>query len=178
MNSMKARIDLRQLRPALAVLGVVAAFTGCSPDEHTPMDAPGTADLSVGVEVSSANAKAGDQIALAVKAQAASGELGVVQGLLVYDPNRLTFVGQSVEGTKVTLVNDRKANRGEIRLISYDVKGIDNRTGILVFKTRTPDYTRGLRFDLELASDPKGMLELRRASTLSTTEAADLAIPA
>jgi hypothetical protein len=177
MTSMKARIDLRQLRPALAVLGVVAAF-GCSPDEHTPMDAPGTADLSVGVEVSSANAKVGDQIALAVKAQAASGELGVVQGKLVYDANRLTYVGQVAEGSKVTLLNDSKAARGEIRLISYDVKGIGNRSGILVFKAKTPDYTRGLRFDLELASDPKGLLELRRATSISTTEAADLVVPA
>src|SRR4030095_6760988 len=117
-TSMKARIDLRQLPPALAVLGVVAAFTGCSPDDHTPMDTTSAADLSVGVEVSSANAKAGDQIALAVKAQAANGiALGVVQGKLVYDANRLTFVGQTVEGSKVTLLNDSKAGRGEIRLI-------------------------------------------------------------
>ena len=140
---------------------------------------PPAADLSVGVEVSSANAKAGDQIALAVKGQAAGGiELGVVQGKLVYDANRLTYVGQTVEGSKVTLLNDSKAGRGEIRLISYDVKGIGNRSGILVFKAKTPDYTRGLRFDLELASDRKGELELRRATSISTTEAADLAVPA
>ncbi|HEU5155174.1 MAG TPA: hypothetical protein VFU03_10620 [Gemmatimonadales bacterium] len=176
---MKDRIDLRQLRPALAVLGVVAAFTGCSPDDHTPLDTPSTADLAVGVEVSSANAKAGDQIALAIKAQPASGiELGVVQGKLVYDANRLSYVGQAAEGSKVTLLNDKKAGQGEIRLISWDVKGIGNRTGTLVFKAKTPDYTRGLRFDLELASDRKGELEIRRATSISTTEAADLRIPA
>jgi hypothetical protein len=143
------------------------------------MDTNTGADLSVGVEVSTANAKAGDQIALAVRAQPATGiELGAVQGTLYYDASRLRYVGQAVEGAKVTLINDKKAARGEMRLISYNVAGIGTRSGTLVFEAKTVNYTRGLRFALELATDRKGVLELRRASDLALAEAPDLTVPA
>ncbi len=173
---MMARITLRHLRPTLGVLGAVAAFTGCSTEEPSVLGANPGSNLNVGVELSSTSAQPGQEIALAVGAHGLS-DLGALQGSLHFDASRLAYVGQATEGASVTIVNSSRADRGQMRLISYNVAGLNGRSGILVFKVKSVDYTRGLGFDLELASDRKGQLELRHALTAPVAELAALAVP-
>lgn len=169
----------RHLRPILAIAGVAAIMSACSGDEPNPLGGnPAGADLAVGVEVSSARAGAGEQIAVAIRAEGRE-PLGGLQGTLKYDASRLAFVGQSVEGGKVTIVNPSKAGQGELRVISYEGgTGIGNRSGTLVFAVKGGDYAPSLQFDLEMATDIAGAKEIARFSRAATAEAADLAVPA
>lgn len=169
----------RHLRPILAIAGVAAIMSACSGDEPNPLGGnPAGADLAVGVEVSSARAAAGQQITVAIRAEGREA-LGGLQGTLNFDASRLVFVGQTVEGGKVTIVNQSKAGQGELRLISYQGgTGIGNRSGTLVFAVKGGDYTEALKFDLEMATDVAGAKELARFSRAATAEAADLVLPA
>lgn len=171
-------IPTRHLRPALAVLGAVAVFTACSGDEQSPLGGnPAGADLAIGLDLSAAAAAPGAQIALAVRAEGRT-ELGGLQGTLYYDAARLSYVGQAPEGAKVTILNTSRAGQGELRLISYQGgAGIGHRSGTLVFAVKAPDYARSLRFDLEMATDRDGALELKRYARAATAEAADLTVP-
>jgi hypothetical protein len=168
----------RHLRPILAIAGVAAIMSACSGDEPNPLGGnPAGADLAVGVEVSSARAAAGEQVAVAIRAEGRE-PLGGLQGTLKYDASRLAFVGQAVEGGKVTIVNPSKAGQGELRVISYEGgTGIGNRSGTLVFAVKGGDYTQSLQFDLEMATDVAGAKELARYSRAATAEAADLRVP-
>ncbi len=168
----------RHLRPILAIAGVAAIMSACSGDEPNPLGGnPAGADLAVGVEVSSARAAAGEQIAVAIRAEGRE-PLGGLQGTLRYDASRLAFVGQAVEGGKVTIINPSKAGQGELRVISYEGgTGIGNRSGTLVFAVKGGDYTEALKFDLEMATDVAGAREIARFSRAATAEAADLRVP-
>lgn len=169
----------RHLRPAFAALGAVAVFTACSGDEQNPLGGnPAGADLALGVAVSSADARAGEQIAVAVQAEGRD-ELGGLQGTLRYDARQLEFLGQAPEGGKVTIVNSSRAGEGELRLISYQGGlGIGQRSGTLVFAVKGSDYSRSLRFELQMATDLNGALEIARARTAPVAEVADLQLPA
>lgn len=175
---MMSRLTLRQLRRTLAVSGAVVAFTACSADQPNPMGTP-SADFAIGVDVSTGTAEVGQQIAVAVRADNAGDlDLGALQGTLRFDPSRLSYVGQTIEGASaVTMVNQSAADRGAVRLLSYSVQGLGTRSGTLVFEVKSADYTRGVSFDLELASDRKGIKEIRQAREAGV-EVAELAVPA
>ena len=97
---MMSRLSLRYLRRTLGVAGAVAAFTACSSDEQAPLGANPATAFAVGVDLSSATAQVGDQIALALRADNAGDlDLGALQGTLRFDPSRLSYVGQTAEGT-------------------------------------------------------------------------------
>ena len=128
------------------------------------------------MEVSQASAAAGQQIAVAVRADSREA-LGGLQGTLRYDASKLAFVGQKAEGGKVTIVNSSKA--GELRLVSYQGgTGIGNRTGTLVFAVKGGNYAPSMKFDLEMATDLNGAKEITKYKAAGTGEAADLAVPA
>ncbi len=174
---MRKNVTRRNQYQALVALGAVAVFTACSGDEQNPLTGnPAGADLAVGVEVSQASAQAGQQIAVAVRADGRE-PLGGLQGTLRYDASKLAFVGQAPQGAKVTIVNDAKA--GELKLISYEGgAGIGNRTGTLVFTVKGGNYAPSLTFALEMATDIAGAREITKYKSASTGEAADLAVPA
>ena len=176
---MQRHLLTRRLRPTLAVLGAVAAFTACSGDEPNPLGGNTAADLAVAVEVSSPDAKPGAQIAVAASVDAQGRELGGIQGFLRYDPRRLEFVGQAPEGAMLSLVNASRASQGELRAISF-VPGsaLGPRAGSMVFRVKAPDYLTGISYQPELATDRGGNTELRRFRILATRVAADLVVPA
>ena len=76
------------------------------------------------------------------------------------------------------MINQSAADRGQVRLLSYSIQGLGGHSGTLVFEVKSADYARGLGFDLELASDRKGLKEIRQAETGATEVAAALAVPA
>jgi hypothetical protein len=131
-------------RPALGAMAAVAVFTACSPDESTPLGAMPGSQLELGVQVSDADAAAGQQIAVAV---GTSGQdLAGAQGYLRYDPSRLSFVGQGVDGEFVTIVNDSRAASGELRTISFlPGRNLPGRTGTLRDDRSRPDGAGGCK---------------------------------
>lgn len=167
----------RRFRTTLGVGLAVAAFSACSSDEPTPLGTTGGGEFAVGVDLSSATAAPGTQIGVAVRADNPVKELGALQGTLHFDASRLRYVGQGTEGSKVTMINSSKAAQGELRLVSWDVAGINSRSGVLVFEVKDPVYNRGLSFDLELASDKAGKLEIRQARAGKVEENAALVLP-
>ena len=168
---------LRRLRPALGLAAMAATFSACSGDEQNPLTGnPAGADLAVGVEVSQASAQAGQQIAVAVRADGGEA-LGGLQGTLRYDATKLAFVGQKPEGGKVTIVNSSRT--GELRLVSFQGgTGIGNRSGTLVFAVKGTDYAPSLKFALEMATDVNGAKEITKYKSAATGTAADLSAPA
>ncbi len=168
---------LRPFRPAAAVLGAVALFAACAGDETAPLGGPSGGALAVGVLVSDANARPGDEIAVAVATEGE--ELAGVQGYLRYDPRALEYVGQGTEGALVTVVNPSRAALGELRTISY-LPGtvLPAHAGRLVFRVKGGDYAASLRYELEMATDRSTNREITRARQAPTIAAADLAVPA
>lgn len=177
---MMSRFTLRQLRQALGVAGAVVAFTACSTEEPGQLGTNPNNGFALGIDLSSTSAAVGDQVALAVRADNAGDlDLGALQGTLRFDPSRLSFVGQAGDAAgPVTMVNDKAADRGSLRFLSYSIQGLGHRGGTLVFQVKSVDYARGLGFDLELASDRKGLKEIRQAGIAGVEAAVDLAVPA
>jgi|GEM_PF-1446214 len=174
---MRQNSTRRNRYPALVALGAVAVFTACSGDEQNPLTGnPAGADLAIGVEVSQASAQAGQQIAVAVRADGRE-VLGGLQGTLRYDASKLAYVGQGVEGGKVTIVNSSKP--GEVRLVSFQGgTGIAGRSGTLVFAVKGSNYAQSLKFALEMATDLNGAKEITKYKSASTAEAANLVVTA
>lgn len=138
-------------RAAAAMLFGSLALTAC---EDSSLSGPrslrpgGTADLAL--EISSGMARAGDRVAVAIRADRDFGHpVGALQGRLFFDAARMRFVGQSLDAESFTLVNADRAGSGELRLAATDVDGFDARIATLVFEVIGGDYGASLRFAAE-----------------------------
>lgn len=163
-------------RSALAVCALTVA--ACGQDELPVEQLPADAALTVGFDVSNLMADPGSRIAVALRAAAHADRLTGLQGNLRFDPARLRYVGQAAAGATLTILNDAAAARGEIRLLSLNVAGLDARTAVLVFEVLRPNYAHTLAYTLEEAvlADERVM---RHAVAAAPAEAAaDLAVPA
>jgi hypothetical protein len=172
LNPMRLRLVATTL-----LLGSAALATGCSTDDQTPFGGnPASADLKIGLEVSSGNVKPGDRIAVAVRTAAAEPLQGL-QGHVRFDPGALTYIGQPADETSLALVNDAGAARGDLRAIAVDVKGLPARPITLVFEVKNASFSSGLGFEFEAAA--RGDVEIRKVELGRTVAlAADLAVPA
>ncbi|MEO8295184.1 MAG: hypothetical protein ABI613_06680 [Gemmatimonadota bacterium] len=166
---------LLHFRACAVGVALVAGAAACQRDDTTlPSGAPETGDLAIHIEVSSRTAAAGDRIAVAVNAEAhAPQPLIGLQGSLLYDASRLTYLGQSDEGP-FAIVNAQKP--GLIRAASLDVNGLSGRTAVFVFQVKSSSYDKGLGYLVE-AAGTRDMSRLNR-STVDVKDAADLTVPA
>ncbi len=132
-----------------ASLAVGVALAGCRQDDNLPLSStPTNSDLAVRLEAGPATAKSGDQIALAIRADANLQEpLQGLSGVVHFDPRRLTYVGQVVDGRHVVMINDANAVRGELRVVSLETAGLASRTAELVFTAKSVDYGEGLSYE-------------------------------
>jgi len=140
-----------------ATLGILAACESSDP-VRAPQAEPARTALSL--EVSSANAVGGQRIAVALT-NTSTDNIGGLQGFLRFDPSKLRYRGQSreVPSTQIALVNDRNADRGELRLAVLDVTGIDH-TLPLVFEVMSAGYTSSLSFEMEEAASNSSPVKL------------------
>ena len=157
---------------AAALLYGVLSLAACDDAPVRPLTEVNTADLSL--ELSTLSATANDSVALALRANARSGDpIGAFQGRVQYDPSRLRYVGQSQEIGAFVLVND--AGAGELRVLGTDIDGFDARMAILVFEVVTPGYESGLRYaseelteyDFDVVNDVRVANRVRLASDLA-----------
>lgn len=156
---------------------LAAAALGACRDDQQPLTSGKFGDqLTVGLEVSARTAAPGEQIAVAVRANAVLDEpLQGVQAYLRFDPTRLTYVGQPRTGSLV-LVNSARADRGELRLIAVDPAGLGPRVATLIFESHGGDATPGLKVQFEGAASQHA--ELMHATVRPIAVAADLAVAA
>jgi hypothetical protein len=102
------------------------------------------------LEVSSADAAPGDQIAMVVRlVDASQGSLLGVQGVVSYDSAHLRYLGQA-SGPEQLLVNDR--NPGVLRVIALAAAGLPPEAFTLVLEVVAPGYLDRLGFELEAAA--------------------------
>jgi len=172
--------SLLRLRPALLLIAA-AAWTGCSDNDTReglgPESGPGLAPLAVQLEASSAYAKVGDQIALAIRGTTGTGRpLGAIQGTLYFDASRLSYIGHATSSFQI--VNAARAEGGELRVASLDVKGLPARSATLVFAVRQPDYLKGLSYRFQEAGTVDPELVFYKATVANGAQAGgDLTVP-
>jgi hypothetical protein len=143
-------INNSRWRTAAALIAVSLAITACTDNLNAPAaPIPAAAgSANVALDISSLTAQPGERVALAIYADAGRA-VGAVQGRLYFDASRLQYTGQTVEGTAMVLVNDTRANTGELRFTATDVNGFASRAATFVFEVRSRGYEAGLRFASE-----------------------------
>lgn len=136
-----------------AALLAMAAVTACS-DEYAGTAPRAGSAVPLSLDISSRTAATGERIAVALRVGVDPGVLGGVQGALHFDPARLRYVGQAPEGHAITLLNDRDAEKGRVRLASFrpGPTGISGRVAHFVFEVRGAGYAEALRYDHEVAA--------------------------
>lgn len=149
-----------------AAIGVA----GCNKDMPAApgADGPqgGDANLSTGVEVSSRSAKPGESVLVTVVQDAQLREPVIaLQGYVRFDPARLEYLGQQVEQGTMVVLNDQQAARGSLRLVSLKLPALQRTAAGFVFRVKSEDYTKDLKFQLEVASTPSAM-EITRSEQL------------
>lgn len=141
-----------------AVLGL-AACTDQAPTFSAPA---GIAPASIRLDVSSASAAPGTRVAVAVSTEDI-GLLGL-QGYVRFDPTSLRYIGQVLEGAGFVMVNDARADAGELRVMSVNTSGLRDRTAMLVFEVQAAGYTSRLRYDFEEAATRDAAVRTARVS--------------
>src|SRR5688500_6791889 len=96
------------------------------------------------VEVSSAHARKGERIVVALRADAADKLLGI-QGSLRVDPAKPRFVGQAPrDNVTLEMVNDDDAARGELSYLASNPRdGLRGHVAPLVFEVLGAEYDTG-----------------------------------
>ena len=104
----------RWRRAAVLLFGSLA-LAACDEAFVGPRQTPMGDEADVALEISSASARAGDRVAVGIRADAfGTRPIGSLQGRINYDANRLRYVGQAVDEAFVLLddaVDDRKTYR-------------------------------------------------------------------
>ncbi|MEO8138230.1 MAG: hypothetical protein ABI742_01230, partial [Gemmatimonadota bacterium] len=127
---------------------------------------PTVASLRTGLGVSSLNARPGDTLQVRILGDIAGDRpLAALQGTMRYDPRTLRYLGQPLSGTAYHIVNADGAARGELRVISLRLAGLERETADLRFEVAQPEYASALRYDLEVASTA-GLAPFTRADAL------------
>jgi hypothetical protein len=144
----------RYPRVRLALAGVVfIAVLSCAPEGAPSGASPAVAPLAAGLGVDALDAGVGDTIRVTIIGAVSGDEpLAALQGRVRYDPRALRFLGQPLMGSVLHLVNADGADRGELRVISLRLAGLDRLTADLRFEVLRSDYARGLRYELEVAT--------------------------
>lgn len=140
----------RRIRQWLAAsLAVGVALSACRQDDNLPLSnsAPAS-DLAIRLEAGPMAARPGDQIALAIRADATTPEpLQGLSGVVHFDPARMSYVGQVVDGHHVVMINDADAAKGVLRVVSVETAGLASRSAVLIFKAQNADYGQGLSYE-------------------------------
>jgi hypothetical protein len=166
---------MRLLKNVLGVAAVAALASACQRDDLQGPDNPGglPGNLSHGLETS---APANGRIAVAVVVEGELTErLITLQGVLRFDPSRVTYAGQVVDGGTYVPVNESGLGEGRLRMMALKLPALERRSATFIFEVKAADYTRGLGFELEELSTSSGM-EITRARSLPTRAVADLVV--
>lgn len=161
----------------MLVAATAVGITACSDDQSTRSVDRRQADVPLKLEVSSASAKPGTRIAVAVNLDVNAGTTGVVQGTIEFDEARLRYVGQSPAGNTITMVNAKGAANGKLRLLSGNASGITGRVAMFVFETKGDNYFSTIRYVPQMAASAGGNTRQLSTKVLGTSIDAALLVP-
>lgn len=134
-------------RGIATLLVAAAAITACDNYDSPIVPKAESAELVLGLKVSSMIADPGEKISLALDPEFA-GRLGGVSGTVRFNASKLEYVGQSVEDG-ILMVNTRDAARGELRIASAHETGFVGDIGSLIFRVTGGDYLPTISFDAD-----------------------------
>ena len=165
--------------PKLAALVAVSALglAACSDQDPATAARPSLKEVPLTVEVSSANAPAGSKIAVALKLDVTPGTTGGIQGALEFDPSRLRYVGQSAQGSAISIVNAKEATTGRMRFTAFNPTGVSGRVALFVFEARSNDYMNSLRYVHQVAASAGANTHPMTAKVMGTIVNGGLAVP-
>jgi hypothetical protein len=112
-----------------------------------------------------------------VKVDAAPGTAGGVQGSIEFDPSRLRYVGQTAQGTAISLANAKGASTGSLRFGAFNPTGITGRVALFVFETKAADYMSSIRYVHQTAGTANGNTRVLGARVVNTVVSSDLQVP-
>jgi hypothetical protein len=135
---------------AVAVVAALGLVVACSDEPTTGGRAPSQA-IPVDLEISARTAAPGSRVAVAVRVEALAGAVGGIHGTLAFDAARLRYVGQSAEGSAITIANHERAETGELEFTSFNQAGIAGRVARFVFEVRGAGYADRLAYRHKLA---------------------------
>ncbi len=154
-----------QLNPARRALsGAVAAtlaLAACSPNDG-PLAAR-TQLLSTKLAISSPGQTAGGRIAVDVRTEGTSEDIGGLQGMVRFDAAKLRYVGQAQDNGTILYVNAKGAARGELRIAELNPDGLRPRSGKMVFEVLAPAYIGSIRYEHEVAATRRTLAQYTRA---------------
>ncbi len=147
-------------RRALAstVVGALA-IAACSPNDGPLAARPQL--LTSRLALSSGAVAAGGRVAVDVRIEGASEDLGALQGMVRFDAAKLRYVGQQQNGT-ILYVNRSKASQGELHIAEVDVDGLAPRKSALVFEVVAPQYVGSIRYEHEVAAGKRTLAQFTR----------------
>ncbi len=145
-------------------VATAALVLGCAREDLPSAPAPPRPPLGSGVLVSDTTAGVGDTVAVQIVVARADGApLAGVQGALHFSATALDYLGQPLAGDAFVLVNADRAHSGVVRVASLRLAGLDSTTADLRFEVRERDWLRRLRYRLEEAATPDGLVLVRTA---------------
>src|SRR5262245_12035801 len=140
---MRHSMRTHRLRSAACLAATLAPAVRCQRDDLAPAGNDNTAapPLSLGLALSSPNARPGARVALAVRANANLDEkLQGLQGYVRFNPAYLAYMGQAAGLKTLVTINESRANQGELRFIAVEPRGLEARAATLVFQVKNADY--------------------------------------
>ncbi|HEU4994633.1 MAG TPA: hypothetical protein VFT29_07425 [Gemmatimonadaceae bacterium] len=161
-------------RRAAVLLAGALALAACDDKQiAAPKPEMPGGDGDIALALSSQMAHPGERFAVSVEVSSFGKQpIGALQGRLYFDASRATYIGQSLDDGFV-LVNDTKADQGELRLVATHVTGFGPRVATFVFEARRTQYAGGFRFSNEELANVKG--QVMAASMVGMKIARDLA---
>lgn len=151
----------------LLALLLLAGSACADPMRPEPM---ADASLTSGLVVSALHAATGDTIALLPTVRTGDGTLLMgVQGKLDFNPHRLRYLGQPLQGEAFVLVNSSRAAEGQLQVASLQVEGLAERTADLRFEVLGGDWRADLEYVLVEAAT-RDARPLRNARGTGLTE--------
>ena len=164
--------------PKLAALVAASAFglAACADQTPTTGARASVNEVPLTLEVSSATAATGSRIAVAVKLDAMPGAVGGVQGALEFDPSLLRYVGQTAQGSAISIANAKGAPSGTLRFAAFNPMGVSDRVALFVFETKGSGYMNALRYVHQVAASAKTIRPMS-AKIMSTVVSSGLTVP-
>ena len=127
-------------------LALMALTLACRPDEGSLSPQP-SPHLDIRLGVTPLSGATGRRVAVRILAEASNAApLRGLQGVLRFDPAKLRYVGQPLEGTTAVLVNADDSLSGTLPVVSLSLTLLEPATAELTFDILRADYLEGLSY--------------------------------
>ena len=164
---------------AWIALVMMALLMACRPD-HDLSSPPASAFVDARLEIAGPSGLTGRRIAVRINAQAVgTARLQGFQGILRYDPARLRYLGQPLEGDAAILVNHADTALGRLHIVSFSTRALPTIAAELGFEILRTDFAASLSLTpIEAVTTEVEMIrEIRVAPPIDVRETPSRVLP-